>query len=130
MQKKHFITFQTVHAEIRSNLSLTLASAPYFVHDFFKKIILMLYFTNWPNFTIWLPLFLEILGYIYIYIVIISYLACDVINFEINHGFFIKPVSYVTKSSGEKTLISQERRELLIWKEASFIILKGFYWSK
>ena len=36
------------------------ASPLQYVHDFQKKIFLMLYFINCPNFTAWLPLLLEI----------------------------------------------------------------------
>ena len=35
---------------------------PNFVYDFSRKIFLMLYSVNWPNFIVWLPLLLEILG--------------------------------------------------------------------
>ena len=33
-----------------------------FLHGFWRKIFLTLYFRNWTNFTGWLPLHLEILG--------------------------------------------------------------------
>ena len=35
---------------------------PYFEYDFSRKLFLMLYSINWPDFIIWLPLLLEILG--------------------------------------------------------------------
>ena len=34
---------------------------PYFVYDFFRKLIFMLYSINWPNPIAWLPLLFEIL---------------------------------------------------------------------
>ena len=37
-------------------------SAAHFVHDFSTKIFLKLYSINRPNFIVWLPLLLEILG--------------------------------------------------------------------
>ena len=51
---------------------------------------------NWINFIAWLPLFLEILGNKCI--VIIYCPAYDVINFEINHSFLIKPFFYIIKT--------------------------------
>ena len=41
---------------------LGLVLPPYFMHDFSRKMFLMLHSTNWPNFIVWLPLLLEILG--------------------------------------------------------------------
>ena len=35
-------------------------------------------------------------------IVIVCYPVCDVMNFEINRGFPIKPFSYLTKNSEQK----------------------------
>ena len=43
---------------------------------------------------------LDILGYMCI--AIISCPVCDVINFEINHNFLVKPFFYITKKSGQK----------------------------
>ena len=44
-------------------------------------MFLMLYSIDWPNFIAWLPLFLETLGSMYI--AIVCYPGCEVINFEI-----------------------------------------------
>ena len=41
---------------------LRIVSPAYFVYDFSTKMFLMLYSINWPNFIVWLPLLLEILG--------------------------------------------------------------------
>ena len=41
--------------------SLKLVSLPHFLHDFWRKVFLTLYFIHWPNFIVWLSLFLEIL---------------------------------------------------------------------
>ena len=49
----------------------------------------MLYSIIWPNFIVWLPLLLEILGSMCI--VIVCQLGCDVIKFEINLIFLTKP---------------------------------------
>ena len=45
-----------------SEKSLALVSPPHFVYDFSRKMFLMLHSINWPNFIVWLPLLLEILG--------------------------------------------------------------------
>ena len=55
---------------------------------------------DWPDPLVWLPLILEVMGDIYI--VIICFLVYDVINFEINFSFLIKPFYYRTKKSGQK----------------------------
>ena len=57
----------------------------------------MLRSINWPNFIVFLPLLLEILGDIGI--VIICCPVCDVINFENSNGFLIKPFFFLTKKS-------------------------------
>ena len=65
---------------------LGLRFQPYFVYDFSRKISLMLYFNNWPNFFVWMPLLLDKLGSMCILIVFCE--ICDVTNFEINLRFF------------------------------------------
>ena len=55
----------------------------------------MLYSTNRTNFIAWLPLRLEILDNMYI--VIVCFPVWDVINFEINLAFPVKPFSCMTK---------------------------------
>ena len=65
-----------------------------------KEIFLTLYFISWPNFIVWLPLLLEILINMCIEIICCSF--CDVISFEINHNFPIKPFFYITKKLRQK----------------------------
>ena len=48
-----------------SEKGLGLVSPPHFVYDFSRKMFLMLHSINWPNFIVWLPLLLEILGNVY-----------------------------------------------------------------
>ena len=67
---------------------------------FFKKIFLMVCSISWSNFIVCLPLLLEILGNIYI--LIICFLGCDVMNFEINPIFLIKLLFYMTKKSRQQ----------------------------
>ena len=45
-----------------SQKGLGIVSPSHFVYDFSKKVFLILYSINWPNFIDWLPLLLEILG--------------------------------------------------------------------
>ena len=56
---------------------------------FLREIFLLLYSFTWPNFNAWLPLLGEILDNMCIEI--LYKLSCDVINFEINLIFLIKP---------------------------------------
>ena len=41
---------------------LGIVSPAHFVYDFSIEMFLMLYSIDWPNFIVWLPLLLEILG--------------------------------------------------------------------
>ena len=73
----------------------------YFVYDFSRKMFLMLQSINWPNFIASLPLFLEVLGSMYI--VIVCHPSCDVINFRIKLISLIKPFFCTTKKSRHKS---------------------------
>ena len=50
------------------------------MHNFWREIFLLLYFINWPNFIVWLPLLGEILNNISI--AIICKPSCDIMNFS------------------------------------------------
>ena len=67
----------------------SLITLPHFSHNFWRKIFLLLCSINWPNFIVWLPLLCEILGNMCIAIVCKP--GCDVMNFEVNLIFLIKP---------------------------------------
>ena len=41
---------------------LELVSVPHVLHNFWRKIFLLLYSINWPSLIVWLPLLHEILG--------------------------------------------------------------------
>ena len=79
---------------------LEIVHPSYFVHEFSRKMVLMLYSINWPNFIVWLPLLLEIFGNMCI--AIVSSPVCVFINFEINLIFLIKAFFYMTKKSRQK----------------------------
>ena len=66
---------------------MELVSLPHFLHDFWRKIFLTLYFINWPNVIASFPLLLEISGNMCV--VVIYCLVCD-IDFDVNHRFLIK----------------------------------------
>ena len=74
----------------KQNKCLELVPLPHFLHDFLRKIFILLYSINWPNFIAWLSLLREILGYMFI--IIVCYPGCDVTNFKINLMFLIKTV--------------------------------------
>ena len=76
---------------------LGIVSRAHFVYDFSRKKFLMF---NWPDFIVWLLLFLEILGNMCI--AIVCFPGCDVINFEINLIFLIKPFFYMIKKLRQK----------------------------
>ena len=60
---------------------LGIYSPAHFVFDFSTKMFLMLCSINSPNFIVWLPLLLEILGNMCN--ANVCYPCCDVINFKI-----------------------------------------------
>ena len=78
---------------------LGIVSPPHYVYDFSRKIFLMLYFINGPNFIAWLPLLLEILGNARI--AIVCFPGCHVINLKLtlfsNQAVFIHGQKVKTK---------------------------------
>ena len=70
------------------------------MYGFSRKMFLVLYSRNWSNFIVSLLSLLEILGNMCI--AIACFPGCDVINFDINLIFLIKPFFYMTNSSRQK----------------------------
>ena len=62
----------------------------------------LLCFIAWPNFIVWLLLLREILANMYI--VIVCKPGCDVINFEDNFIFLMKPFFLHDQKSQDKKL--------------------------
>ena len=64
-----------------------LISLPHFLHNFRRKIFLMLYCINWPNFIVWLLLFPEIFNWakcvllLYVKQVVTSYILKLILAF-------------------------------------------------
>ena len=79
---------------------LGIDSPLHFAYDFSSKMYILLYFINWPNFILWVPLLLEIFGEMCI--AIVCFPGCDVMNFEINLIFLIKPPFCMTKKLRQK----------------------------
>ena len=79
---------------------LGIVSPPHFMCGFSRKIFLMLHSINWPNFIVWLPLLLDILGNMCN--VMVCFPVCDVINFKINLIFLIKSFFCMTEKSRRK----------------------------
>ena len=73
------------------SLGLKLVFLPHFLHGFWRKIFLLLYSINWSNFIVSLPLLRQILYSICFAVVRLP--GYDIINFEINLIFLIKPFS-------------------------------------
>ena len=64
---------------------LGIVSPAHFMYDFSTKMFFMLYSINWSNLIAWLPLLLEMLGNMWI--AIVCYPGCDVINFKLTLSF-------------------------------------------
>ena len=80
----------------KTNRGLELLFTPDFLHDFWRKSDLKLHYNDIPSLIGWMLLLLEILNNMFI--AVICFPVCDVIKFEINLSFFIKPFSYMTKN--------------------------------
>ena len=111
-----------------SEKGLGLVSPPHFVNDFSRKLFLKLIFINWPNFNFWLPLLLEILGYMCIKIV--CSLGCDVIKFEINLIFLNKPFRYMIKKSTQKHKYLENKKNFWGKIKNIFLFFKGLSAAK
>ena len=113
---------------------LGIVSPVYFEYDFSIKMFFV-YFINWPNFIAWLPLLLEILGYMCI--AIVCYPGCDIIDFEINLIFLIEPFKWLSCRRAEKnSVVSQTfKMELLekivkMFKEIPRKLTRGISFCK
>ena len=102
---------------------MQLVHLPYFLHNFWRKIFLTLYYINWSNFIAWLLLLLEMLGNMCI--ITGCFPSCNSANFEINLRFLITSFSGMTKTVKTKLWISYEQKELLRWKRTFFTNFKG-----
>ena len=88
----------------------------------------MLYSINWQNFIAWLPFFLEILSNMCI--AIVCFPGFDVINFENNLIFLIKPLLHMTRKSRQKEKYLQNQKSLQGEIKIFLIIFKRFSVSK
>ena len=88
-----------------SEKGMGIVSQPHFVNDFLRQVVFRLYSINWPNFIVWLPLFLEALGNICF--ATICFPGYDVISFQMNLIFLIKPFLYRTKRQNLEYLESK-----------------------
>ena len=81
---------------------LELVSLTHFLHDFWRRIFLLLNSITWPYFNVWLPLLREILDNMCI--VIVCWPGCDVLNFQIIFIFLIKPVFFTWPKTQDKNV--------------------------
>ena len=108
-------------------------SLPYTLDDFWRTIFLTLYFTNWPNFIVWMPLLFGILDNICIAIV---YFSVDDVKF-LTETLALLPI-YLPAwpiRSGQKPkyypIILKMKRDLKVSNKKHFSsFLKGIYWRK
>ena len=110
--------YKTLHYSSRDKLSsnfsekgLGIVYPLHFVYYFLRKIFLMLHYINWPNFIVWLSLLFEILHNMCI--TMVCWLGCDVIKFEINLTFLIKPFRYMTKKSRQELKNLENKKSFL-----------------
>ena len=94
-----------------------LVSPPQFPHDFSRKIFLIFYYINRPNFIAWLSLFPKILGNMCI--AIVCFPVCDVISFEIYRNFLIKRFVFMTKKRQKDILSSNKKLFFITFRRLS-----------
>ena len=105
-----------------------LVSRSQFVYDFSGKMFLILYSINWLNFIVRLFLLLETRGNVCI--AVVYFPSCNVINFEINLIFLIKPFFYIAKKSRQNLNVLRTKRAFRWNKKHFSSILKDFHLSK
>ena len=70
LKQNSYIKLQNIDPKIDFfKKGLRIASLPHFVYDFSRKMFLILYSINWPNFLAWLALLREIFVNMFIAIV-------------------------------------------------------------
>ena len=94
-----------------------LVSLPHFLHNFWRKIFLLLYSINWPNFIVWLPLLCEILGNMCIAIV------CKLVELFKN---LINDTKVITKIMFARSCVAYQA--LLLASRASSYWTLPFLW--
>ena len=100
-----------------SEKGLRLVSPPHFVYDFSRKIFLMFYVTNWPNFIVWLTIIFKIIRNMCI--VIVCEPGCDVINLKLTSSFQLICFPLWPKSQN-KNLNILRMKELFKWNKKYF----------
>ena len=100
-----------------SEKGLRLVSPPHFVYDFSRKIFLMFYVTNWPNFIVWLTILFKIIRNMCI--VIVCEPGCDVINLKLTSSFQLICFPLWPKSQN-KNLNILRMKELFKWNKKYF----------
>ena len=85
---------------------------PYFPYGFSRKVFLILYSINLPNFIVWLLLHFEILGIICIRV--ICFPVSDTVHLEFDLNFPFKSFFYMTKTFRTKIWIFRNLSELRV----------------
>ena len=105
--KRHAVDLEICSILILLNEFGTVFSTTFFYGFSWNKFF-MLHSINRPNFILWLPLLLEILGNMFI--VIISFLVHDAMNLVMNLSSLIKLFSHMTKKVRTKSKYFKNRK--------------------
>ena len=102
------LAITSYEAFLKANRCLELISLSHFLHDFWRKLLLLLCCITWRNLLILLPLLCEILHNICI--AIVCWPGCDVINLEISRIFLTNPfVLHVQKVKTNMLYLENEK---------------------
>ena len=105
-------------------MGLELASPPYFVYNFSRKVFCILYSTNWPNFVVWLPLRFRYWGICVMQLFVSKVLTSKILKFTwtFQSGRFS-----TWPKNQDKIYISRKRKELLRWNKNIFHYFSKFF---
>ena len=115
------LAFSSYQVFQKMRKGLELMSLPHFPHSFWRKTFILLYSINWQNFIVYLSLLCEILGNVCI--AIFCKPGCDIMNFEVNLVFLIKPFFLHDQNVVKKSSISWERKKLFRRNKKHFFII-------
>ena len=108
MQEKQTVWNLLIQGSNFSKKGLQIVSPSHLLYDYSRKIFLMLYSINRPNFIVWFPLLPKISPYMSI--VTVCFPVCDIKILKL--PFLIMLFSYITKSQNKYLNISRTKTTL------------------
>ena len=96
-----------------------LASLPYFLHEFWRKVSVMVYSINWPKFIVWLFLLYEILGNICLQLFVNQAVTSEILKLTLS--FSSSRFFNMTKKSRQKFKYIENKKRFWVEIKTFFI---------